>query len=340
MILRSPPLWQSEPWQQQLADVIRDPAELMAELALDPAESPLGTAAMRQFPLRVPRAFARRMERGNWRDPLLLQVLPAALEEQSQPGFVADPLEETASNPVPGLIHKYRGRVLLVTSPACAIHCRYCFRRHFPYGDNTPGRSEWDAALDYIAADSSIDEVILSGGDPLAANDAYLEWLVGRLADIPHVQRLRIHTRLPVVIPQRVTTACTDWLCGTRLRPVVVIHANHANELDADVAAAMARLSERGVTLLNQTVLLKDVNDRAETLADLSLRLFDIGVMPYYLHLLDRVAGAQHFEVAETRAQRIFNELLARLPGYLVPRLVREDPGAAAKTPANAPPRD
>lgn len=333
MILRSPPLWQSETWQQQLAGAIRDPAELMALLALDPAAAPDCAQALRDFPLRVPRAFAARMRPGDWADPLLLQVLPSHRESEHQVGFVADPLGENDSNPVPGLIHKYRGRVLLITSPACAVHCRYCFRRHFPYDDNTPGSRDWDQALDYIAADPGISEVILSGGDPLAAGDGHLQRLVARIAAIGHVRRLRLHTRLPVVLPARITEDCLAWLTGSRLQVVMVIHANHANELDSEVAAALAALAKQGVTLLNQAVLLRGVNDSADALADLSERLFELGVLPYYLHLLDRVSGAGHFEVGEKEGRRLYRELLARLPGFLVPRLVREQAGERSKTP-------
>lgn len=320
-------------WQEELSSCVRDPDELIRLLQLEDSPLALAEAAWRQFPVRVPRPYLRRMRVGDPNDPLLKQVLPLAAETVPTPGFIADPLGEQASNPIPGLIHKYHGRVLLVASPACAIHCRYCFRRHFPYDNNTPSRNQWQQALAYLRADSSITEVILSGGDPLAANDRQLGWLAAQLASIPHLRRLRVHTRLPVVIPARITDDCLDWLAGTRLHSSMVIHVNHPNELDDEVAAALATLRRRGVTLLNQTVLLKDVNDQTNTLADLSERLFEFGVLPYYLHLLDRVEGAAHFEVLEKDAVDLMGQLLARLPGYLVPKLVREIAGEASKSP-------
>ena len=333
MITGTVPLWQTQSWQEQLADIIRSPAELLELLDLDPQWLPAAEAAARQFPLRVPRSFAARMRPGDPRDPLLLQVLPLGEELQPVPGYGEDPLEERSANPAPGLIHKYHNRVLLIAASACGVHCRYCFRRHFPYGDNNPSREQWREALDYIAAHPEVDEVIFSGGDPLAANDRYLAWLVEAVAAIPHVARLRIHSRLPVVIPDRLDDACLDWLTGTRLRPVLVIHANHARELDGQVAAAMQRARRRGVLLLNQTVLLAGINDEVDTLEALSLRLFDIGVQPYYLHTLDKVAGSAHFHVSDARAQALCAELAAGQSGYLVPKLVKETPSAPAKVP-------
>ena len=223
--------------------------------------------------------------------------------------------------------------MLLTATGACAIHCRYCFRRHFPYGEANPAAGQWRPALAYLGADDSIGEVILSGGDPLTLSDRRLSEFVSQLGAIPHVRRLRVHTRLPIVLPERVTAELLDWLSATHLKTVVVVHANHANEIDGGVRAALLRLRECGVTLLNQTVLLRGVNDCVRTLEDLSLALFDAGALPYYLHALDRVRGAAHFEVEEAAACAILAELNARLPGYLVPRLVRELAGAAGKTP-------
>lgn len=322
-------------WQQSLADLIRDYDELLALLALDPRQSPAPDAALRQFPLRVPREFAARMRPGDWRDPLLLQVLPQSRELDYQPGFCNDPLGERASNPVPGLIHKYHGRVLLVVSGGCAIHCRYCFRRHFPYQDNNPGQRDWERVLDYIRADTSINEVIFSGGDPLAAGDRLLADLSARLADIPHLRTLRIHSRLPVVIPGRIDDQCLAWMTATRLRPVMVIHCNHVNEIDHHVRDSLQRLRWAGVTTLNQTVLMAGINDRVDALQALSEGLFDAGCLPYYLHLLDRVNGAGHFEVPESAARQLIATLLERLPGYLVPKLVREVAGSGSKMPIN-----
>lgn len=324
---------QSCDWQTELARAIRDPVELAGLLDLDPAALGMAAAAADQFPVRVPHPYLARMERGNPDDPLLLQVLPAARELAAVPGYGPDPLRESEANPAPGLIHKYLGRVLLLVSPACAIHCRYCFRRHFDYAANTPGRGRWQQALDYIRGDDTISEVIYSGGDPLAASDALLAWLTDQLAAIPHVRRLRVHTRLPVVIPARIDGALLGWLGATRLRPSLVLHINHANEIDGELAAAVARLRGAGVTVLNQSVLLAGINDGADRLAALNEGLFSAGILPYYLHLLDRVQGAAHFAVARSRAVALHRELLARLPGYLVPRLVEEIPALPHKVP-------
>ncbi len=333
MIHRTAVTWQAPRWQNELADIIRSPEELFALLELDPTQLPAALAASRDFALRVPRAFAERMRKGDPEDPLLRQVLPLGDELQGAPGYSQDPLGEAAANPHPGLIHKYHGRVLLIVSGGCAINCRYCFRRHFPYADNNPGRARWQAALDYIAADDSITEVIYSGGDPLNAPDRQLAWLTERVAAIDHVQRLRIHTRLPVVLPNRIDEDCLRWLTDHRLKTALVIHSNHPRELDDSVGAALNRLRQAGITLLNQAVLLRGINDRVETLAELSERLFEWGVLPYYLHLLDPVAGAHHFDVPDTEARGLIDALRARLPGYLVPRLVREIAGEPNKTP-------
>lgn len=333
MIPQGIPARQPCTWQEELASAIRDPVELAARLDLDPTALGCAPDAMAQFPLRVPRPYLARMRRGDAADPLLLQVLPAARELDQIPGYGRDPLHEHTANPVPGLIHKYRGRVLLLPSPACAIHCRYCFRRHFDYAANTPGRQQWQRALAYVRNDASITEVIYSGGDPLAASDALLAWLTGQIEAIPQVRRLRIHTRLPVVIPARIDQAFLHWFGSSRLERTLVLHINHANEIDREVAAAVQRLRDCGVTVLNQSVLLAGVNDCGEQLAALSERLFSAGVLPYYLHLLDPVAGAAHFAVTRERAVALHQGLLARLPGYLVPRLVQELPGHPHKVP-------
>lgn len=329
MIPRTAELRQTPAWQRLLARAITDPTELLALLGLDPALAARAPAG--RFPLRVPRGYVARMRRGDPADPLLRQVLPIDAEARAVPGFVRDAVGDLRARCAPGVLHKYRGRVLLVATGACAVHCRYCFRRHFPYAESAAAADAWDGALRYVAGDPGIDEVILSGGDPLTLADRRLAPLARALAAIPHVTRLRLHTRLPVVLPERVDDDLLAWLCGTRLAPVVVIHANHANEIDGDVRAALARLRARGVTLLNQSVLLAGVNDDAGALAALSEALFAAGVLPYYLHLLDRVEGTAHFEVDEGRARALMAEVSARLPGYLVPRLVRERAGAAAK---------
>ncbi len=325
-VLRQVPAWQS-----RLARAITDPAELLAAVGLGGEWLPAARAAARLFPLRVPREFVARMRRGDPQDPLLRQVLPLGEECLTVPGYGADPVGDRAAMVAPGVLHKYQGRVLFTLTGACAVHCRYCFRRHFPYTDANPAADHWSRALDYIAGDDTITEVILSGGDPLSLSDRRLAELVVRLEEIYHLKRLRIHTRTAVVLPTRVTDDLVALLRGTRFDVVVVLHVNHANEVDDDVRAALARLREAGITLLNQSVLLRGVNDNVETLAALSGRLFDAGVLPYYLHMLDRVQGAAHFEVKESVARCLMRELQKRLPGYLVPRLVREKPGMPGK---------
>lgn len=274
------------------------------------------------------------MQPGNPRDPLLLQVLPTAAEWTEKAGFDTDPVGEIDSAPAPGLLHKYRGRALLMITEACGVHCRYCFRRHFPYREHQAWGAQWEPALRWLENTPDIREVILSGGDPLSVSDAKLARLVARLAEIPHLERLRVHTRQPIVLPSRVDRPLLDWLTGSRLRPVVVLHTNHAQEIDGAVRAAAARLRGGGVMLLNQAVLLRGINDSPQTLAELGEALFATGIVPYYLHLLDRVRGAAHFEVDATRAEQIYAELLASTSGYLVPRLVREVAGEPSKSPA------
>ena len=320
-------------WRRAMAEAVTDPAELLELLELPGSLLPAARRAAAAFGLRVPRGYLARMHPGDAADPLLLQVLPLDRELEDAPGFGDDPLAEEAAALRPGVLQKYRGRVLLVVTGACAVHCRYCFRRHFPYAENAPGRAGWGEALEALAADPEVREVILSGGDPLSVPDERLAELAGRLEAIPHVERLRIHTRDPVVLPERVDEALVGWLGSTRLRAVMVVHANHAREIDGSVRGAFARLRGAGVTLLNQSVLLAGVNDSADALVDLSEGLFRAGALPYYLHLLDPVRGAAHFDVPKERARRLVGQAAARLPGYLVPRLVREVPGAPAKVP-------
>lgn len=320
-------------WQAELARAVTDPQELLREVGLGPEWLRAARAAAGAFPLKVPRGFIGRMRRGDPHDPLLRQVLPLAEELIEVAGFGADPVGDRAALRAPGVLHKYHGRVLLTATGACAVHCRYCFRREFPYPEANASVDGFRAALDYIAADTSLHEVILSGGDPLTLSDRRLAEFVRALEAIPQVTRLRLHTRLPVVLPERIDRGLLAWLGDTRLATIVVIHANHAQELDERVHAALAALTEAGVTLLNQSVLLRGVNDSAAALAGLSEALFAAGALPYYLHNLDRVTGAAHFEVDEQRARAIHAELSTLLPGYLVPRLVREQPGAPAKLP-------
>jgi EF-P beta-lysylation protein EpmB len=326
------PLHALPSWQDQLADLISDPLELLQLLQLNPAQVGYSEAALQSFPLRVPRVYAARMERGNPRDPLLLQVLPVLAELVETPGYSVDPLEEATATVAPGILHKYHGRVLLIATQACAIHCRYCFRRHFPYGENRQSRREWEESLRYIEHDASIEEVILSGGDPLALSAAHLDWLFERLGRLPQLRRLRLHTRLPLVLPDRVDARLIEQLRNLPQDVVMVLHANHAQEFDREVDAACSRLRAAGLTLLNQSVLLAGINDAPDTLEALSRRLFAAGVLPYYLHLPDPVQSTGHFEVNAARAKHLLSSLHGRLPGYLVPRLVREEAGKPGKT--------
>lgn len=322
-----------EEWLHQLADVITDPDELLQLLALQHhPELVSGHDARRLFALRVPRAFAARMRKGDPQDPLLLQVITSQQEFVDAPGYSTDPLDEQSSV-VPGLLHKYRNRALLLVKGGCAVNCRYCFRRHFPYSDNQGNKRNWQQALEYIRQQPELDEIIFSGGDPLMAKDHELDWLIGELEQIPHIRRLRIHTRLPVVIPKRITETLCQRLSQSRLQTLMVTHINHAQEIDDDLRHAMQRLKRAGVTLLNQSVLLRGINDHAVTLATLSNALFDAGILPYYLHMLDKVQGAAHFYVDDERARGIMRELLSRVSGYMVPKLAREIGGEPSKTP-------
>ena len=320
-------------WQKALREAVRDPRELLDLLGLDRLAPRLSDEAMVQFPLRVPRGFVARMRRGDPRDPLLRQVLPLDDEMRPMPGFGLDAVGDGAAKTAPGVIQKYRGRALLVATGSCAIHCRYCFRRHFPYAEETAARDGWREAVDLIRQDASIEEVLLSGGDPLSLSNGKLAELTGALADIPHLRRLRIHSRLPIVVPERVDDGLMGWLSTLPWPVTLVVHANHANEFDGTVDAALGRLRAAGVHLLNQAVLLRGVNDSVDALAALSERGFAAGVLPYYLHQLDRVAGVAHFEVDDAHARALHAGLAARLSGYLVPRLVREIPGDTGKRP-------
>ncbi len=328
---RNEPDWKPD-WKEELRQAFTRPADLLGFLALptDLADE-RRAAGFREFRMLVPRGYAALMEQGNPDDPLLRQVLPVACERTDHPDFSTDPVGDAAATRGPGLLKKYQGRALLVTTPACAIHCRYCFRRHYPYAQESLGADAGSSAIAGIASDDTIREVILSGGDPLMLDDAHLQSLVAKLEAIPHVERLRLHTRLPVVLPARVTKALCGTLAQTRLQAVVVVHANHPRELSPAASGAVRLLREAGVALLNQSVLLRGVNDDPDTLSVLSDVLFRDGILPYYLHLLDRVQGAAHFEVPLTEALDLMAELRLRLPGYLVPRLVREDPGAGSK---------
>jgi EF-P beta-lysylation protein EpmB len=319
-------------WRELWRDAITDPAELLQVVGLV-ERTDLLPPDDAGFALRVPRGFVARMRPGDPRDPLLLQVLPQRAEHNQVAGFTRDAVGDLSAKAGHGILHKYDGRALLIASGSCAVNCRYCFRRHFPYAEETAAASHWREALARLHADPSIRELILSGGDPLSLATHKLEELTRGLAELPQVIRLRIHTRLPIVLPERVDQSLLAWLASLPLQKVVVLHANHANELDASVDAACAALRDAGATLLNQSVLLRGVNDDADALADLSERLCAAGVLPYYLHQLDRVQGTAHFEVDDETALGLLDTLRARLPGYLVPRLVREVAGDPAKRP-------
>jgi EF-P beta-lysylation protein EpmB len=331
MISAKPLRAQPVRWQALWREAIADPRELLDLLDLGHLAAALLPDADTGFAMRVPRGFAARMRRGDAADPLLRQVLPSAAELGEVPGFTRDAVGDIAARGGRGVLHKYEGRALLIATGSCAVNCRYCFRRHFPYAEETAAANGWREAIDAIAADASIVEVILSGGDPLSLATPKLAELTRSLAAIPHVARLRIHTRLPIVLPERIDDEFAGWLGALPFARIVVVHANHASEIDESVLAAFARLRATGATVLNQSVLLRGINDDVDTLKTLSERLFEGGVLPYYLHQLDRVQGAAHFEVDDARALDLIGRLTARLPGYLVPKLVREVAGEASK---------
>ncbi|MEE9411531.1 MAG: EF-P beta-lysylation protein EpmB [Methylococcales bacterium] len=323
-------------WQQELATAFTQPQQLLHYLDLaeiDYYQEHDIHQAVDSFSLLVPLSYAQRIQKGNPNDPLLLQVIPSSQELKSVPGFDSNPVGDIQALASPGLLHKYHGRVLLITSGACPVHCRYCFRREFPYQQNQISSRQEQQALSYITQNTEINEVILSGGDPLILTNRRLGQLIERLESIAHVKRLRIHSRVPVTLPSRIDIGFLHLLSNTRLQTILVTHFNHANELLAtDVAYALNHLAQTNVRLLNQSVLLRGVNDNAHSLAMLSEELFNAGIMPYYLHLLDKTSGTSHFELADCEAQAIYLTLQGLLPGYLVPKLVREIQGKQSKT--------
>lgn len=327
-------LYREQNWKTQLSDLITDPKELLDTLQLSADQLLSGAIlASEKFKLRIPRAFVGKMNVGDPFDPLLLQVLPHHLELEDHEGFVTDPLGEEQANQLPGVLHKYQSRFLLTLTGACAVHCRYCFRRHFPYQENLPKNEDWIQIKQYLLDHPDINEVILSGGDPLTLTNKKLALWIERLEGLPQLKTLRIHSRVPIVIPDRIDEEFISLLKNSRLHIILVVHSNHASEIDEYTAKQLQRLTENRVTVLNQAVLLKGVNDSVEQLAALSYRLLDARVMPYYLHVLDKVKGAHHFDLPTTSIDQIYTELLARLPGYLVPKLVREIAGEKNKTP-------
>ena len=327
-------LYQEQNWQSQLSDLITDPLELLETLQLSPDQLLSGAIlASEQFKLRVPRAFVGKMNMGDPLDPLLLQVLPHHLELEEHPGYVTDPLGEEQANQQPGVLHKYKSRFLLTLTGACAVHCRYCFRRHFPYQENLPKNEDWLNIKSYIESQPDINEVIFSGGDPLTLSNRKLKLWIDRLESLEQIKFLRIHSRVPIVIPNRVDEELVSLLKNSRLRIILVVHSNHAAELDDFTCTKLSLLVQQQITVLNQAVLLNGVNNSAQVLVDLSYRLFDAGVMPYYLHVLDKVKGAHHFDLSPEQINLIYKDVLESLPGYLVPKLVREIAGEKNKTP-------
>jgi len=320
-------------WKKQLSLAISSPAELLTLLELDSQCLESEFALDQLFPLKVPHSYVARMEKGNPKDPLLLQVLPLKKEFQEKAGYTIDPVGDLRSMSTPGVLKKYNGRALLVTTGACAIHCRYCFRRHFPYSDANPSNEQWSSTINNLMNDPSINEVILSGGDPLCLSDERLYELTGMLDTIPHLKRLRIHSRLPVVLPERVDHSFISLLENITLKKIMVLHINHANEINLPVLEAVEKISRTDTLLFNQSVLLRGVNDNSDTLINLSEALFSAGITPYYLHMLDKVQGASHFEVSDSKACELMNALRKELPGYLVPKLVREQINKDYKVP-------
>ena len=322
---------QRYPWQQQLIDS-KITIDQLANLLQLPIEQLGGnTEANKLFPLRATKHYLNKIKKQDAQDPLLLQILPHIAETLTVPGYDNDPLQEKEFNPVPGLLHKYHSRVLLVTTGSCAIHCRYCFRRNFPYEDNQPSQNAWALPLEYIATHPEIDEVILSGGDPLTLNDKLLGSLIEKISAIPHIKRLRFHSRIPIILPERITSEFIQLFDNTRLQVIMVVHANHANEIDDQTKIMAKQLKQANIHLLNQTVLLKNINDSATILANLSHALFDCGIQPYYLHLLDKVNGSAHFDIPVETAKHLYDELQSLVSGYLVPKLVCEEPHARSK---------
>ncbi|WP_421855948.1 EF-P beta-lysylation protein EpmB [Marinomonas sp.] len=319
-------------WSQHLSQALTSLPELIEHLGLPKDLAQQGIEAHQNFKLLVPRPYLSRIEYGNAHDPLLLQVLPSLAEMQKVAGYTKDPLEEADHNPQKAIVHKYKRRLLVITTGTCAVNCRYCFRRHFPYGDNQLAQAEWDSVIDYLTAHPEVNEVILSGGDPLMMKDSLLADKVRKLDALPQIKRLRIHSRLPVVIPDRVCDDMLAWIKSSRLDIVMVWHINHANEMDEELAQAAYKLKRAGVTLLNQGVLLKGVNDSVDAQVNLSEAVFDAGILPYYMFTLDPVEGAAHFDISIEDAQRLMGKVAAELPGYLVPRLAKEIPGKPAKS--------
>lgn len=331
MIPRITTTWHTPDWQNEMAQAISSPKALLQALNLPLELLNAAEKAHALFPTRVPQSYLKRIKKADINDPLLKQVLPIGAELEKHPGFRTDPVGDYQANPQTGLLHKYTGRALLLLTGACAIHCRYCFRRHFDYQDNNPLGQQWQQTLNYLKNDDSIFEVILSGGDPLSISDAKLRQTVIDLSGIPHLRYLRVHTRLLTTIPKRLTEQLLTLLAESRLQVTIVVHINHPQEIDDEVSECMKQLNNANIQLMNQSVLLRGINDDLDTLTTLSHKLFESGILPYYLHLLDKVEGANHFDIDESNARILYRHLQAALPGYLVPKLVREIAGEANK---------
>lgn len=329
---RQPLQLYSPDWQEQLAKAFTNVPDLLKFLNLSQDLTQFSKQASREFAMRVPLSYAECMEKGNPEDPLLLQVLPHTDELKFFPGFMHDPVGDLDAAKSTGIIQKYHGRVLLITTGGCAINCRYCFRRNFPYSDFQMSKTRQAEAILSIKNNSDISEVILSGGDPLQLNDARLDQLFDELSNISHVKRIRIHSRIPIVLPSRITPQLLDILSRNPKQIIMVLHCNHTNEISPAVITTCSKLKQHHIHLFNQAVLLKGINDTAEKICQLSEKLFASGITPYYLHLLDKATGTGHFEVKEHNALAIMREVKAKLPGYLVPKLAREKPGASSKT--------
>jgi EF-P beta-lysylation protein EpmB len=319
-------------WQLEYKKSITNIEQLCQTLGLNIEQLPISTQANKQFQIRVPLSYVERMQQSNPNDPLLLQILPTSHEENHIEGYLKDPVGDLQSIKTPGLLQKYNGRALLLATSRCAIHCRYCFRRHFPYSAQNPRHDNWTQAVQELQLDHSITEVILSGGDPLVLDDSELAKLVSKLESIEHIQRLRIHTRLPVVIPNRISDELLNWIRNSRLKIIMVLHINHAQEINTHLYKSLQKLKNINCTLLNQSVLLQNINDQSSSLVNLSEALFNAGILPYYLHLLDKVDGAAHFNVSKNNARKLMREITKQLPGYLVPKLVMEIPGEQSKS--------
>jgi EF-P beta-lysylation protein EpmB len=324
-------------WQKDMQKAFRRLDALLDYVHLDANNAPFPLALDPTFPILVTTSFADSMKKGDWLDPLLLQILPLGSEENPSLGFQNDAVGDLPAQIIPGLLHKYASRALLMVSPNCAIHCRYCFRREFPYADLPHGQQAWEPAWEYLKTAQGIDEIVFSGGDPLFLDNRRLQSLLQAATALPNIHTIRFHTRLPIVLPSRMDARLLELFKITAAKKtlVIVIHANHSHELGELAAGALSLLRASGAMLLNQTVLLKDVNDNADTLVKLSQRLIHLGVLPYYLHQLDRVTGTAHFEVAESLGLELMEEMRRRLPGYAIPKYVREVAGQKYKSALN-----